>query len=98
MAPHFLFIWGAYRKRAKYRGTIPQVGLIADRMRSLKGLGARARDFSNRPDNFTLRDLWMRILRWGSTDSDFGRLCYMDFLFAQDSIRGLPGGFSFRRR
>ena len=47
----------------------------------IKGL-KHARDFTNRFCNFILRDLWVKILRWETIDSEFGRLSYIGFIFA----------------
>ena len=47
----------------------------------IKGLN-HAHDSPNRFGDFILRDLWMRILRWGTIDIELGRLCYLGFIFA----------------
>ena len=41
-----------------------------------------AQDFPDRFGNFTLRDLWTKIIKWESMDIEFGRLCYIGFIFA----------------
>ena len=47
---------------------------------AIKGL-IHARDFPDRFGNFALRDLRVGILRRGTIDIEFGRLCYLGFIF-----------------
>ena len=72
--PTFSIYVGRLSKACQMMGSDSSGWIDSIAQSIIKGL-KRAQDFPNRFDNFILRDLWVRILRWESIDSEFGRLC-----------------------
>ena len=57
---------------------------------SIRGL-KHAQKFPDRFDSFILRDLWVRLHRWGSIESEFAKVIYLGFVSCPpNSIRRLP--------
>lgn len=77
--PAFSIYVGHLAKACQYWGFDSSPRIDSGASASMRGI-KHDQDFSDRFDNFILKDLWIKIHKWESIDIEFGRLFYLGFI------------------